>query len=87
MSQQWQVCSLVVQGHPERLADITRAIQALDGGEVAACDEAQGKLVVVLEAEETRLLLDNIASVRQIPGVLAVSLVYHQQEQEAEEAQ
>ncbi|PWC16451.1 chaperone NapD [Brenneria corticis] len=78
MSTSWHVCSLVVRAHPYRLAALSEALSSLPGCEVAAGDGAAGKLAVVLEADSEASLLKLMASVRDLSGVLAVSLVYHQ---------
>ncbi|MCK1970021.1 MULTISPECIES: chaperone NapD [Franconibacter] len=80
MTAEWHVCGLLVQARPDDIAAAAKSISARPGCEVAAQDEAAGKLVVVMEAATSAALLANIESARQLEGVLAVSLVYHQQE-------
>jgi nitrate reductase NapD len=46
--------------------------------EVGASDSDTGKMAVVLESDSEDTLLKQIASIRELTGVLAVSLVYHQ---------
>jgi nitrate reductase NapD len=82
----WQVCSLVVQIKTQMIADITGALSALPGCEIALSDAGKGVLIVVVEAAESDALLNSIESVRNVAGVLAVSLVYHQQDEQGEEA-
>ena len=53
--------------------------------EVAVSDAPSGQLIVVVEAEDSETLIQTIESVRNVEGVLAVSLVYHQQEEQGEE--
>ena len=48
-------------------------------------DAPSGQLIVVVEAEDSETLIQTIESVRNVEGVLAVSLVYHQQEEQGEE--
>ena len=52
-------------------------------------DEHVASLVVAqllfLEAEDSETLIQTIESVRNVEGALAVSLVYHQQEEQGEE--
>ena len=71
MHTNWQVCSLVVQAKSERISDISTQLN--------------GQLIVVVEAEDSETLIQTIESVRNVEGVLAVSLVYHQQEEQGEE--
>ncbi|MTD37738.1 chaperone NapD [Erwinia sp. CPCC 100877] len=80
MNSDWQVCGLMVQTRPEDVATVASALNALPGSEVAASDAETGKLAVVMEAASGRALLNNIESARELAGVLAVSLVYHQHE-------
>lgn len=81
----WHVCGLVVQAHPQHISAVSAALSELAGSEVAATDEPRGKLVVVMEAERSDVLLSQIESARNIEHVLAVSLVYHQQDEQGEE--
>lgn len=78
MNTVWHVCSLVVRAHPERLAEVSATLSSLPGCDVAVSDIASGKLAVVLESDSEESLLKQMASVRDLAGVLAVSLVYHQ---------
>lgn len=55
------------------------------GTEIPTSDTALGKLVVVMQAARSDVLLNYIESARNLDGVLAVSLVYHQQESQGEE--
>lgn len=80
MNAEWHVCGLLVQARPGDVGRVAQYLSALPGCEVAAQDAPTGKLVVVMEAADSAALFANIASARQLEGVLAVSLVYHQQE-------
>lgn len=86
MEAQWQVCSLVVQIKKQLISGICEALNGLPDCEVALSDAEKGVLVVVVEAAENDTLLNTIESVRNVAGVLAVSLVYHQQDEQGEEA-
>lgn len=77
--------SLVVQAKSERISDISTQLNAFPGCEVAVSDAPSGQLIVVVEAEDSETLIQTIESVRNVEGVLAVSLVYHQQEEQGEE--
>ncbi|WP_435927373.1 chaperone NapD [Dryocola sp. BD613] len=85
MQTSWHVCGLIVQAHPQHIPAVSAALSALAGSEVAASDAEHGKLVVVMEAARSDALLTQIESARNIANVLAVSLVYHQQDEEGEE--
>jgi nitrate reductase NapD len=71
------IASLVVQCRPEKLATTATAIEALHGVEIPARDE-RGKLVVLMEMESESDLLGNITRIESTPGVISVTLVYHQ---------
>lgn len=85
MQTSWHVCGLVVQAHPQHIATVSAALSELEGSEVAASDAEHGRLVVVMEAAQSDALLRQIESARNIANVLAVSLVYHQQDEQGEE--
>ncbi|AKP32648.1 chaperone NapD [Yersinia mollaretii] len=82
---EWHVCGLVLQAKPARFAQLTDSLLAIPGTEIPTSDAAQGKLVVVMQAARSDVLLNYIESARNLDGVLAVSLVYHQQDQQGEE--
>ena len=77
----WHVCGLVIQARPNALPAVKQALLALSDCDIAAEDSARGTLAVTLGAADSRALLDNIEATRHIPHVLAVSLVYHQQDE------
>ncbi|MTH46467.1 chaperone NapD [Intestinirhabdus alba] len=85
MHTNWQVCSLIVQAKGEVLQDVSARLNAFPGCEVAVSDRESGQLIVVAEAEHSETLMQTIESVRNVAGVLAVSLVYHQQDEQGEE--
>ncbi|MCW2484386.1 chaperone NapD [Candidatus Symbiopectobacterium sp. NZEC127] len=78
MNTVWHVCSLVVHARTQNTASVAATLGALPNVEVAACDSKSGKMAVVLESDSEDTLLTHIASIREVAGVLAVSLVYHQ---------
>ncbi len=81
---EWHVCGLVFQARPEQVESLTQALLAIPGTEVPTRNE-EGKLVVVMQAACSDRLYAQIESARNLPGVLAVSLVYHQQDDQGEE--
>ncbi|WP_260863835.1 chaperone NapD [Citrobacter sp. Marseille-Q6884] len=85
MDTNWQVCSLVVQAKSQHINDIAKQLRSFPGCEVALSDVESGQLIVVVEAEQSEMLMKTIESVRNVAGVLAVSLVYHQQDEQGEE--
>lgn len=81
----WHVCSLIVQVNPKKIAEVKETLFSIPETEVPGVNEDEGKLIVVMQAEDSDRLFAQIESVRDIPGVLAVSLVYHQQDEQGEE--
>lgn len=81
----WHVCSLVVQVNPKKITAVKEALYAIPETEIPGLNEDEGKLIVVMQAEDSDRLYAQIESIRDIPGVLAVSLVYHQQDEQGEE--
>lgn len=84
MHNEWHVSGLMVQARPEMFAQVIPALLAIPDTEIPAQDRAQGKLVVVMQAARSHALLEKIESARNLDGVLAVSLVYHQQDEQGE---
>lgn len=82
---EWHVCSLIVQLEPKELAAVAEVLSARPNTDVVGDKKEQGKLVVVMQADNADVLYANIESIRDIKGVLAVSLVYHQQDEQVEE--
>jgi len=85
MPTSWQVCSLIVQAKRQHIGAISARLVGFAGCEVALSDETSGQLIVVVEAEHHDTLMQTIESVRNVKDVLAVSLVYHQQDEQGEE--
>ena len=79
-AQEWHVCGVVVQGRPEKLDQISAALLAVPHTEIHGSDPKLGKLVVVMQSHNQRILLENMENARNIDGVINVSLVYHQQD-------
>lgn len=74
------ISSMIVQTRPERMEDLKARLATIDGAETAA-EDANGKLIVVLEAATDRQLADTMQTIGEIPGVLGVNLVFHHSEQ------
>ena len=78
----WHVVGLIVQGNPEKFAAIRTALLAIEHTEIPTSDEKFGKMVVVMQSHDQHILLDNMESVKDIDGVINVSLVYHEQDEQ-----
>jgi nitrate reductase NapD len=59
-------------------------LQALDGVEVHAVAE-DGRMIVSIESASEGATVDTFEQMRQLPGVLSASLVYHQYESDPDE--
>ncbi len=84
MNNEWHVSGLMVQARPETFSALIPALLAIPETEIPVQDQQQGKLVVVMQAARSQALLEKIESARNLEGVLAVSLVYHQQDEQGE---
>ncbi|MDR0806508.1 MAG: chaperone NapD [Enterobacteriaceae bacterium] len=82
---EWHVCSLIVRVKPDDIATVSEALCALSGTEIPCVNKEEGKLVVVMQANNSDELFAQIESTRDMAGVLAVSLVYHQQDEQGED--
>ncbi|PJG83708.1 nitrate reductase [Caviibacterium pharyngocola] len=80
----WHVCGLVVQVNPQKIAQIRTALSAIPHTEISAEDAEKGKMVVVMQSHDQHVLFENMENARQIDGVITLSLVYHQQDETAE---
>ncbi len=73
------IASLIVQVRPDNMKQARKTISQLNNVEVHGEGEA-GKLIVVLEEGNTKLLSQRITEIEQISGVVNVLLIYHQSE-------
>lgn len=80
---EFHVCSLIVYVVAEQLESIKKTIESLPGAEVPIFGES-GKLVVVLEGEQKNDIVGHFDHIKQLPGVLDTTLVYHQMEEQSE---
>lgn len=71
------IASLLIHIRPELLDAVKTNLRQLDGLELHQ-ESPQGKLVVVLETEHERHILDRIDQINNLPGVLNAALVYHE---------
>ena len=79
MSDELHIASLVVHVVP---ASLTRVAQAVTGveGLVLHGTHPSGKLVVTLEGPSAASILDSVAHIEHLEGVINVSLVYQHAE-------
>ncbi|WP_118861620.1 chaperone NapD [Haemophilus haemolyticus] len=78
----WHVVGLIIQGNPEKFAVIRTALLAIEHTEIPTFDEKFGKMVVVMQSHDQHILLEKMESVKDIDGVINVSLVYHEQDEQ-----
>lgn len=71
------IASLMVQAWPEFIPELTPTLNAIPGVEVHA-SEANGRMVVTVEADSDAHLLDTISHIERTEHVVTASLVYHQ---------
>lgn len=71
----WYVCSLVVQAKPAKLEQVKAAILAIPTAEIHGVKLEEGKIVVTLESDRQLALADRIDKVKEIDGVIVVSLI------------
>ena len=77
MAEALHIASLLVHVRPELLGAVKANLRRLDGLELHQ-ESPLGKLVVVLEAEHERQILERIEQISALPGVLNAALVYHE---------
>lgn len=78
MSKEIHITSLIVQVFPHKMADVRQQIMAIQNAELSVNNDV--KLVVVIEGETQRALMESIETINAIPGVLSATMVYHQSE-------
>ncbi|MDR2837688.1 MAG: chaperone NapD [Azonexus sp.] len=78
------ISSVIVGSLPAQSADVRRALTRLPGVEIHAASE-DGRMIVSIESADDAATLSCFETIRQLPGVLAASLVYHQYETDPDE--
>ena len=78
------ISSVIVSAKPESGATLKSLLEATDGVEVHAVAE-DGRMIVTIEADSEKDTVKTYELIGQMPGVLAVSMVYHQVETNPEQ--
>lgn len=78
MSDVLHIASFIVQHRPESAAALDAAVAALPGAEVALREG--GRSVLLCEAADERELLDRVEGLREVDGVIGISLAHHHAE-------
>lgn len=73
------IASLVVHVAPQSLQPVELAVAAIEGMVVHGTHPS-GKLVITLEGPSAASVLDRVAQIEQLEGVINVSLVYQHAE-------
>ncbi len=78
------ISSLILGALPADAEQVRRQLQEIAGVEVHAVGD-DGRMIVSIETPEERSTVDTFEAIRQLPGVLSASLVYHQYETDPDE--
>jgi len=70
------IASLLVQATPDGCEAVRRAVAAMPGAELHETGHAS-KLAIVLESADSRAIADAASELRNLAGVLTVSIVAH----------
>jgi len=79
---EYHISSVIVQFKQEFHCQVNQILTDLEGAEIRGIDKDQGKMVVVVESETERGMVSIIDKIKEIQGVVNVSLVYHQVDDE-----
>ncbi|MGQ0287410.1 chaperone NapD [Pasteurellaceae bacterium 22721_9_1] len=74
-SENWYVCSLIVQAKPAKLAQVQEDILKIPYAEIHGVKPEEGKIIVTIESDRQLALADRIDEVKDINGVIVVSLI------------
>ena len=77
MPAELHITSCLVHARPDRLDRVRRDLAALEGVDVHGASAA-GKIVVTVEAANEHGIVERLADMRDLPGVLSAVLVFHQ---------
>lgn len=83
MAAEFHVAGVVVHALPGFLPPVRRALRRLPGAQIHGASPA-GKLVVTLEASCSRAVVDRLAAIQRLDGVLSAVMVYQHSEAEEE---
>lgn len=76
----FSISGLAVQVVPQRISEVTEALNSMSGVEVHLSDDS-GKLVVTVEESAgEKTMVDTMTRISQVDGVISSALVYTHQE-------
>ena len=82
-TEEWHIAGIVVYAHPQSVAHVRAAVEAMTGVEIHAASD-NGKMVVTVEAPTSRAIAAHLTCLHQLEGVLSATLVYqHNEDAEA----
>ena len=70
------ISGVLVHAYPEKVAAVSRRLEAMQGIEVHASTD-EGKIVVTVEQADDGSLADTVLNLQDMPGVLSASMIYH----------
>jgi nitrate reductase NapD len=77
MPDEVHISSLIVHVRADCRQAARASIAARDGIEIHG-EDAEGRMVVVLETPSEAEILAHVAAINDIPGIVATSLIYHE---------
>ena len=78
MKNELHIASFVLQVRPEAIPMVDAAVMNVPIAEISAREG--GRMILLVETTDSRELTSFVDSLRDIPGVLNVNLVYHHAE-------
>lgn len=78
------ISSLILGALPAQADQVAAALRQLAGVEVHAIAD-DGRMIVSIESFSEGATVSTFETIRQLPGVLSASLVYHQYESDPDE--
>lgn len=77
------ISSILVSPRPGISEDVHSRLSGMEGVEVHGASP-EGQLIVTIETADNKSMVDAFESITRMDGVLAASMVYHQQESDPE---
>ena len=78
------ISSVILGVAPVNVAEVSRQLAVLAGVEIHAAAE-DGRMIVTIESVSEGATVDIFEAIRQMPGVISASLVYHQYESDPDQ--
>ena len=78
------ISGVVVTVKPEDIESVVSELDKMEGVEVYESFRKEGKIIVVIEEENTAKEVSKFKEIHDLPGVITVSMAYHHFEDEVE---